>query len=168
MVSYKCCCFSAISVQGRIQGVLTTEGPLLQRTSSSDLKTTATNPTHRNYLEACGKKCCYYYWLNSKVKFSSNFDIFMYFVILTHFHAFFLTDFYEIECQICILYVALCRNKAIFLFKLWVHLEFQEFLSNLFCWNMKGVAPMNVYVLEMHSAFAQDVFGDYFWNLIGI
>ena len=42
-------------------------GPLLQRTSS-DWKATATNRMHSSDLEACGKKCCYF-WFHSKVKF---------------------------------------------------------------------------------------------------
>ena len=56
MVPYKCCCFSARSVQGRIQGGVNIGhgDPLLQRTSSSDCKATATNRMHSNDLEACG------------------------------------------------------------------------------------------------------------------
>ena len=56
MVPYKCCCFSARFVQGRIQGgaKIGHRGPLLQRTSSSDWKATATNRMHSNDLEACG------------------------------------------------------------------------------------------------------------------
>ena len=55
MVPYKCCCFSARSVQGRIQGgaKIGQRGPLLQQTSS-DWKATATNRMHSNDLEACG------------------------------------------------------------------------------------------------------------------
>ena len=61
MVPYKCCCFSARSAQGRIQGraKIGHGGPLLQETSSSDQKATATNRMDSNDLEACGKKCCY-------------------------------------------------------------------------------------------------------------
>ena len=57
MVLYKCCCFLARSVKGRIQGVAKIGhrgGPLLQRTSSSDWKATATNRMYSNDLEACG------------------------------------------------------------------------------------------------------------------
>ena len=56
MVPYKCCCFPARSVQGRIQGRAKKghRGPLLQRTSSSDWMVTATNRMHSNDLEACG------------------------------------------------------------------------------------------------------------------
>ena len=52
MVPYKCC-FSARS-QGGVK--IGHGGPLLQKTSSSDLKDTATNRMHSNDLEACAKK----------------------------------------------------------------------------------------------------------------
>ena len=53
MVPYKCCCFSARSAQGWIQGgaKIGHGGPLLQETSSSDRKATATNQMHSNDLE---------------------------------------------------------------------------------------------------------------------
>ena len=51
---------------------LVTGGPLLQETSSSDRKATATNWMHSNDLEACGKKCCYF-WFHSEVKFLTRF-----------------------------------------------------------------------------------------------
>ena len=47
-------------------------GPLLQETSSSDQKATATNRMHSSDLETCGKKCCYF-WFHSKVKFLTRF-----------------------------------------------------------------------------------------------
>ena len=74
MVPYKCCCFSARSAQGRIQGgtKIGHGGPLLQETSSSDRKATATNRMDSNDLEACGKKCCYF-WFHSEVKFLTRF-----------------------------------------------------------------------------------------------
>ena len=74
-VPYKCCCFSARSVQGRIHGgaKIGHRGPLLQETSPSDRKATATNRMHSSDLETCGKKCCYF-WFHSKVKF---FDAFL-------------------------------------------------------------------------------------------
>ena len=70
MVPYKCCCFSARSAQGRIQGgtKIGHGGPLLQETSSSDRKATATNQMESNDLEACGKRGCYF-WFHSEVKF---------------------------------------------------------------------------------------------------
>ena len=53
-----CIHFWAKSAQGWIQGgsKIGHRGSLLQRTSSSDRKATATNQMHRNYLEAFGKK----------------------------------------------------------------------------------------------------------------
>ena len=47
-------------------------GPLLQETSSSDRKATATNRMHSNDPEACGKKCCFF-WFHSEVKFLTRF-----------------------------------------------------------------------------------------------
>ena len=75
MVPYKCCCFSARSAQGWIQGgaKIGHGGPLLQETSSSDRKATGTNRMHSNDLKACGKKCCYF-WFHSEVKI---FDAFL-------------------------------------------------------------------------------------------
>ena len=74
MVPYKCCCFSVRSAQGRIQGGVKIGhgGPLIQETSSYDRKTTATNLMHSNDLEACGKKCCYF-WVHSEIKFLTRF-----------------------------------------------------------------------------------------------
>ena len=88
MVSYKCCCFSARSVQGRIQGgVKIGRGSLLQGTSASDWKATATNRMHSNDLEACGMLYCYF-WFHSKVKFLTRFrDLFGLVVILPYFNA---------------------------------------------------------------------------------
>ena len=50
--------------QGWIQGgaKIGHGGPLLQRTSYSDRKATATNRMHRNHLEAFRKKCCYFWF----------------------------------------------------------------------------------------------------------
>ena len=74
MVPYKCCCFSARSAQGRIQGgaKIGHGGPFLQESSSPDRKATATNQMHSSDLEACGKKCCYF-WFHSEVKFLTRF-----------------------------------------------------------------------------------------------
>ena len=63
-VLYKCCCFSARSVQGRIQSGA--KIGLLQETSSSDRTATATNRIQNIDLEACEKKCCYF-WFHSEV-----------------------------------------------------------------------------------------------------
>ena len=74
MIPYKCCCFSDRSAKGRIQGgaKIGHGGPLLQESSSSDRKATATNRMDSNDLEACGKKCCYF-WFHSEVKFLTRF-----------------------------------------------------------------------------------------------
>ena len=74
MVPYKCCCFSVRSAHGRIKGwaKIGHGGLLLQETSSSDRKATVTNQMDSNDLEACGKKCCYF-WFHSEVKFLTRF-----------------------------------------------------------------------------------------------
>ena len=91
MVPYKCCCFLTRSAQGRIQGgaKIGQRGPLLQETSSSDRKATATNQMDSNDLEACGKKCCYF-WFHSEVKFLTRFDVFLDLVIFAYFNAIFI------------------------------------------------------------------------------
>ena len=92
MVHYKCCCFSARSVQTTVgikcswSGICIkmfwpylprggsrarqnkSRGPLLQTTSSSDRKATATHWIHSNDLEACVMKCCCFLF-HSIVKF---------------------------------------------------------------------------------------------------
>ena len=74
MVPYKCCCFFGQTRPGADpgQGKNRSGGPLLQWTSSSDLKATATNRIHSNDLEACGMKCCYFLF-HSEVKFLTRF-----------------------------------------------------------------------------------------------
>ena len=105
MIPYKCCCFSARSVQGRIQGgakIGRGGGPLLQGTSASDWKATATNRMHSNDLEACGMLYCYFY---SKVKFLARFrHLFGLVVILPYFNAI-SVDFYAVKCLIYIYFV---------------------------------------------------------------
>ena len=101
MVPYKCCCFSARSPQGRGQN--RSRGPLLQETSSSDRKATATNRMHSSDLEACGNKCCYF-WFHSEVKFLTRFDVFLDLVILPYFNAISM-DFYAVKCLINIYFV---------------------------------------------------------------
>ena len=106
MVPYKCCCFSARSVQGRIQGgaKIGQGGPLLQGTSASDWKATATNRMHSNDLEACGMLYCYF-WFHSKVKFLTRFrHLFGVVVILPYFNAI-SVDFYAVKCLIYIYFV---------------------------------------------------------------
>ena len=87
-VPYKCYCFSARSAQGRIQGgtKIGHGGPLLQRTSSSDWKATATNGMHGSDLKTCWKKCCYF-WFHLEVKFLTRFDVFLDSVILVYINA---------------------------------------------------------------------------------
>ena len=77
MVPYKCYYFSARSAQGRIQG-----GAKIGQRGS---------PSSRNFfrqegydLEACGKKCCYF-WFHSEVKI---FDTFWRLFGLSHFSYF--------------------------------------------------------------------------------
>ena len=78
-------------------------GPLLQETSSSDQKATATNQMDSNDLEAYGKKCCYF-WFHSEVKFLTRFGRFLDFVILPYFNAMSM-DFYAVKCLIYIYFV---------------------------------------------------------------
>ena len=65
--------------------------PLLQETSSS---ATATYQMHSSDVEACGKKCCYF-WFHSEVKFLMRFDVFLDFIILPYFYAISM-DFYAV------------------------------------------------------------------------
>ena len=79
-------------------------GPLLQRTSSSDWKATATNQMHSSDLEAFGKKCCYF-WFHSDVKFLTWFGV-VYWTKL--FRLIFFQIFNGAKCLIyinCILFV---------------------------------------------------------------
>ena len=101
-VPYKCCCFSARSIQGRIQGgaKIGHGGPLLQETSS-DRKATATNRMHSSDLETCWKKCCYF-WFHSEVKFLTRF--FLDLVKFALFNAISI-DFYAVKSFICINFV---------------------------------------------------------------
>ena len=61
----------AIFAQGQIQGKANRSRggvPFFKKTSSSDLKATATNRIHSSDLEACVMKCCCF-WFHSVVKF---------------------------------------------------------------------------------------------------
>ena len=102
MVPYQCCCFWVRSAQGHIQGgaKLGHGGPLLQETSFSDRKATATNRMFSNDLEACGKKCCYL-WFHSEFKI---FDVFLNLVILPYFNAI-CKYVYTVKCLIYIYFV---------------------------------------------------------------
>ena len=118
MVPYKCCCFSARSPQGRIQGgaKIGHRAPLLQETSSSDRKATATNRMHSSDLEACWKKCCYF-WFHSKVKFLMCFWRFLDLVILPYFNAIYM-DF--LSCEVfdihlfCVIFMFVSGRMHIF------------------------------------------------------
>ena len=58
-----------------------------------------TNRMHSNDLEACGKKCCYF-WFHSEFKFLTRFDVFLDLVIFAYFNAISI-DFYAVNCFIC-------------------------------------------------------------------
>ena len=101
MVPYKWC-FSARAAQGRIQGGANIGhgGPLIQETSSSDRKATATNQMHSNDLEAYGKKCCYF-WFHFEVKFLTRFWRLFGLSNFANFNAISI-DSYLVKCMICI------------------------------------------------------------------
>ena len=88
MTPHICIDFWSKSVQGWIQdgAKIGHWGPLLQRTSSSDRKATATNQMHSSDIEALGKKCCYFGFIR-KSNFRRVFDIFLDLVILVYFNA---------------------------------------------------------------------------------
>ena len=73
-VPFKCCCFRPDPSRGgyRVGPKKVTGGPLLKHISSSDWKATATNRMHNNHLEACGMKCCSF-WFHSEIKFLTRF-----------------------------------------------------------------------------------------------
>ena len=78
-------------------------GSLLQRTSSSDRKATATNRMHSSDLEAFGNRCCYFLF-HSEVKFLTRFwRLFG----LSYFGVFYAIsiDFYAVKSFICINFV---------------------------------------------------------------
>ena len=56
-----------------------------------------------NDLEACGKKCCYF-WFHSEVKLLTRFDVFLDLVILAYFNVISI-HFYAVKCVICIYFV---------------------------------------------------------------
>ena len=78
----------AKSAQGWIQGgaKIGPRGSLLQRTSSSDRKATATYWMHSSDLEAFGKKYCYFGFIG-KSKIWRVLDVFLDLVILVYFNA---------------------------------------------------------------------------------
>ena len=56
-----------------------------------------------NDLEACGKKCCYF-WFHSEVKFLTRFDVFLDLVILAYFNAISI-HFYMVKWLVYIYFV---------------------------------------------------------------
>ena len=60
--------FAQVQIQGKANRSRGGGSPLLQKTSSSDLKATTTNRIHSCDLEACVMKCCCF-WFHSVVKF---------------------------------------------------------------------------------------------------
>ena len=88
MVPNKCCCFSARSAKERIQGgaKIGHGGPLLQESSSSDWKATATNRMLINDLEALERSVVIFGSI-PKSNFWRVFDVFLDLVILPYFNA---------------------------------------------------------------------------------
>ena len=58
---------------------------------------------HSSDLEACGKKCCYF-WFHSEVKFLTRFDVFLDLVKFALINAISI-DFYAVKSFICINFV---------------------------------------------------------------
>ena len=97
MVPYKCCCFSARSVQGRIQcGAKVGLGGSPSSTNFCfRLEGYSNKRMHSNDLEACGMLYSYF-WFHSKVKFLTRFrHLFGFIVILPYFNAI-SVDFYAV------------------------------------------------------------------------
>ena len=110
------------------RGQRPTGGPLLQETSSSDRKGTATNRMRSNDLEACWKKCCYF-WVHFEVKFWRVFDVFFDLVKFALFDAI-SKDLYWAKCLIYIYFVYFsCLQIEECLLKI---KNFSEFLMNIF------------------------------------
>ena len=113
---------------------------------SSDWKATATNRKHSNDLEACGKKCCYF-WSLSEVKFLTCFG---HLFGLSHF-ALFKCNFYRflcckvfnhhLFCEIPCLQEGKCLYKRLKCFK-----NFHYFFIYLFRWGKGGFAHAYMYM----------------------
>ena len=150
MVPYKYCWSAQGWGQGRAK--IGHWGPLLEQTSSSDWKATATNRMHNNDLETCGKKCCYF-WIHSEVKFLTRFwRLFG----LSHFDLF-QCNFYRFLCGkvfnlhlFCVISMFVSRRCLYKRFKCLKN--FNEFSMYLFRWRKgEGVALMHVYYEWEHS-----------------
>ena len=88
---------------------------------------------HSNDLEACGKKCCYF-WFHFEVKFLTLFDVFLDFVILPYFNAISM-DFYAVKCLIYIYFCAISMFYKVeeSLYKRFIcFMNFNEFSMFLF------------------------------------
>ena len=125
MVPNKCCCFSARSAKGWIQGgaKCAPEGPHLWEISSSDRLHRTTNWMHESDLEGCGKKCCCF-WFHSEVKFLT---LFWLFSGLSHFSTF-SCNFFGFLCgngfKLCdfsVIYMFI--SETLLILKFWVHKE---------------------------------------------
>ena len=135
MVPYNCYCFLKVGHWGS----------LLQQISSSDRKATATNRMHSSDLEACRKKCCYF-WFHFEVLFLMRFWRLFGLVILLYFNAISI-DFYAVKVFNTFI---LCN----FHFYKWTNAYIKDLntlriLMNFLCirWR-KGGALMHVYVWE--------------------
>ena len=71
---------------------------------------------HSNDLEACGKKCCYF-WFHSEVKFLTRFDVFLDYVIFAYFNASSIY-FYAVNCFIlhlfCVISICLYVGEGLY------------------------------------------------------
>ena len=139
MVPYKCCCFSARFAQGRIQGraKIGHGGPLLQETSSSDQKATSTNQMDSNDLEACGNKCCYF-WFHSEVncltRFWCLFGLSHFFVFWWNVYRFLCSKelYLHLFCVISMFYEGECSYQRFECLK-----NFNDFFMYLFRWKRR-------------------------------
>ena len=106
MIPHICIDSWAKSAQRWIQGgaKIGPGGSLLQRTSSSDWKATATYWMHSSDLEAFGKKYSYF-WFHWEVKFLRVLDVFLDLVILVYFNA--------ISCIFNALSIDFCAIKSL-------------------------------------------------------
>ena len=98
MVPYKCCCFSARSVQGRIQGeaIIGHGGSPSSTNFFFRLEDYSKNRMHSNHLEAFRMKYGYL-WFHSVVKLLKRFDVLLDLSHIDYFNAISI-DFYAVKC----------------------------------------------------------------------
>ena len=163
MVPYKCCFFLPDQPRGESRaGPNRSWGPILQRTSSSDQKATATNQMHSNAVGACGKSVVIFSSI-PKVKFLTRFwRIFG----LNHFGVF-KCNFYRFLCgKVLYLHLFLIISKLISWkgsYKRFKCLKvFNEFLRFLLRWKKEEGVLLHVYIyIGTHSQpFLQNHFMD--------